>query len=70
MIGAIKSTRWSVSQSVSHSCHYVLIEGMGQVADAVDIAPMKLVGQTCRIEVRMRQGRGVIIVDGIVANLS
>lgn len=47
----------------------VLIERMGQVTNAIDVSPRKVVGQMGRLHVRVRQGRRVVVVDGIAANL-
>ena len=47
----------------------VLVQGVGQVADAVDIAPVKIVRQMRRLHILMRQGTRVVVVDGIVADL-
>ena len=47
----------------------VLVQGVGQVADAVDIAPVKIVRQMRRLHILMRQGTRVVVVDSIVADL-
>lgn len=48
----------------------VLVERVRQVRDAVDVAPIKGVGKVSRLDIGMRQGRGVVVVHGIFGDLS
>lgn len=47
----------------------VLIQRMGQVGHAVDVAPIKGGGQVRQLDVGVRQGRRVAVVDGTGADL-
>ena len=48
---------------------HVLVERMRQVANAIDIGPVKVVRQARRFDVRVGLGRGVVVVHGVVADL-
>jgi hypothetical protein len=47
----------------------VLIERMGQVAHAIDVAPVKVVRQVVGAEVRVGKRRSVVVQDGVFADL-
>ena len=59
-IGAVT---WCYSSSA------YLIQGMRQVADAIDVAPVKRGWQISGLQVLMRQRRGKVIVDGVRSDL-
>lgn len=49
---------------------HVLIERMRKVRHSIHVSPMKIVGKSCRIQVRMRRGQRIVIADGVVADLN
>lgn len=46
-----------------------MIERVGKITDSVDVAPVKVFGQTCRIQVGVRFRTRVVIVNRIWADL-
>ena len=64
-----KAAQGSVRPATSAVLRNVLIERVCEVGNAIDVAPRETVGELRRVYIFVRQGRRVIIVDSVLANL-
>ena len=69
-LDAIGETReGAVGPAASAVLRRVLVQRMGQVADAVHVSPREFLGEGGRRDVFVRKGRVMTVVDGIRADL-
>jgi hypothetical protein len=69
-LDAIRETgQGSVRPATSTVLGNVLIEGMGQVAHAIHVAPVKVVRQVFGAKIRVGKGTGVVVQDSVFADL-